>query len=99
MDSRVRWIWHFRGPRPFRPTRSLPFVGPMVIGALIGLALGAAVAWLVARARNAAETAALRAELTHERALAERTEQELTHRFDALAADALRKNNESFLEL
>jgi len=71
----------------------------MVIGALIGLALGAAVAWLVARARNAAETAALRAELTHERALAERTEQELTHRFDALAADALRKNNESFLEL
>jgi DNA recombination protein RmuC len=63
----------------------------MVIGALIGLVLGAAVAWIVARARGAAETAVLRAELA--------TEQELSHRFDALAADALRKNNESFLEL
>ena len=32
MDSRVRWIWHFRGPvRDCRPTPSLAFVGPMVI--------------------------------------------------------------------
>jgi DNA recombination protein RmuC len=70
----------------------------MVVGLLIGLLLGAAGAWLVARA----QTAALRVELQHERArTAEKTallEQNHAH-FDALAADALRKNNESFLEL
>jgi DNA recombination protein RmuC len=77
----------------------------MVVGLLIGLLLGAAGAWLVARA----QIAALRVELQHERvrtaekaALLEQTEQtegDLKARFDALAADALRKNNESFLEL
>jgi DNA recombination protein RmuC len=70
----------------------------MVVGLLIGLLLGAAGAWLVARA----QTAALRVELQHERArTAEKAallEQNHAH-FDALAADALRKNNESFLEL
>jgi DNA recombination protein RmuC len=79
----------------------------MVIGALlIGLALGAAIAWMLARARAGAETAALRTELGHERALTaekvdvlERVEREFADRFDALAADALRKNNQSFLEL
>jgi DNA recombination protein RmuC len=77
----------------------------MVVGLLIGLLLGAAGAWLVARA----QIAALRVELQHERArtaekaaLLDQTEQtdgDLKARFDALAADALRKNNESFLEL
>ncbi len=74
----------------------------MVVGLLIGLILGAGVVWLVMRARHAA----LGVELTHERerseeraTLLERTNAELTARFDALAADALRKNNESFLEL
>lgn len=74
----------------------------MVIGLLIGLALGAGVVWLVLRARQAA----LRVELAHERERSEeratqleRTNGEFTARFDALAADALRKNNESFLEL
>jgi DNA recombination protein RmuC len=79
----------------------------MAIGALIlGLALGAALAWVLARARAGAETAALRAELGHERALTaekvellERVERDFADRFDALAADALRKNNQSFLEL
>ena len=70
----------------------------MVVGLLIGLLLGAAGAWLFARA----QTAALRVELQHERArTAEKAallEQNHAH-FDALAADALRKNNESFLEL
>ncbi len=48
----------------------------------------------------------MRVELEHERArtaekvaLLEQTEQGFADRFDALAADALRKNNESFLEL
>jgi len=74
----------------------------MVVGLLIGLILGAGVVWLVMRARHAA----LGVELAHERerseeraTLLERTNAELTARFDALAADALRKNNESFLEL
>jgi DNA recombination protein RmuC len=71
----------------------------MVIASLlIGLLVGAAGAWLLARARGAAETAALRVELEHEQ---ERSAEQaaLGARFDALAADALRKNNESFLEL
>jgi DNA recombination protein RmuC len=75
----------------------------MVIAALlIGLLVGAGVAWAFARARGAAETAALRVALKHEQARAiekENAERELSTRFDALAADALRKNNESFLEL
>jgi DNA recombination protein RmuC len=74
----------------------------VIVGLLIGLIVGAAAAWLFARAQNGAETAALRVQLGHERARAveiEKGGQDLTARFDALAADALRKNNESFLEL
>jgi DNA recombination protein RmuC len=78
----------------------------VIAGLLIGLIVGAGAAWLFARAQNAAQTTALRVELEHEQArtaekvaLLEKTERDLTARFDALAADALRKNNESFLEL
>jgi DNA recombination protein RmuC len=78
----------------------------VIAGLLIGLLVGAGAAWLYTRAQGAAETAALRVELEHEQArtaekvaLLEKTERDLTARFDALAADALRKNNESFLEL
>ena len=78
----------------------------VIAGLLIGLVVGAGAAWLYARAQNGARTAALRVELEHEQArtaetvaLVEKTERDLTSRFDALAADALRKNNESFLEL
>jgi DNA recombination protein RmuC len=78
----------------------------LVVGLVLGLLLGAAGAWLWARGR----TAALEVELVHERsrteekvALLEQAKHEfsaqLGHTFDALAADALRKNNESFLEL
>ncbi len=70
----------------------------MVAGLLIGLLLGAAGAWLVLRAQRGA----LEVELGHERAraaLLEGAEDDQRARFDALAADALRKNNESFLEL
>jgi DNA recombination protein RmuC len=67
----------------------------VIAGLLIGLVVGAVSAWLVVRARFAAEAATLRAELEHERERAD----EFGVRFDALAADALRKNNESFLEL
>jgi DNA recombination protein RmuC len=74
----------------------------LLAGLILGLALGGLVAWLYARG----QTAALTVELEHERARAEekvallqKTEQDFTAKFDALAADALRKNNESFLEL
>ena len=78
----------------------------LVVGLILGLLLGAAGAWLWARGR----TTALEVDLSHERsraeekvALLEQAKEEfstqLGYRFDALAADALRKNNESFLEL
>ena len=74
----------------------------LVAGLVLGLLLGAAGAWLWARGG----TAALEVELVHERsrteekvALLEQAKEEFSARFDALAADALRKNNESFLEL
>jgi DNA recombination protein RmuC len=78
----------------------------LVVGLILGLLLGAAGAWLWARGR----TTALEVELVHERSRAEekvallaRAKDEfsaqLGYKFDALAADALRKNNESFLEL
>src|SRR5262245_52055687 len=74
----------------------------LLLGLLLGLALGGLLAWLYARGR----TTALEVELEHERARTEekvallaQAEQDFAVRFDALAADALRKNNESFLEL
>jgi DNA recombination protein RmuC len=77
-----------------------------VLVLLLGLALGSAAAWLLARARSAGETASLRLQLEHERArtvekvaLLDQAERGFADRFDVLAADALRKNSESFLEL
>ena len=78
----------------------------LILGLLLGAVFGAGIAWLWARG----QTAALAVELDHEReraaekvALLEGAKQEFSaqigSRFDALAADALRKNNESFLEL
>jgi DNA recombination protein RmuC len=54
----------------------------------IGLLLGAAVAWLVARRGSRAELQAV-----------EQAKEGLADAFKALAADALRGNNESFLQL
>src|SRR5690349_11327477 len=74
----------------------------LLAGLVLGLALGALVAWLYWRG----QAAAIGVALEHERsradekvALLQRTEQEFAEKFDALAADALRKNNETFLEL
>ena len=74
----------------------------MVQGLVIGLLVGAGVAFLLARPR----ISALRVDLEHEQGrtqqkveLLEKTERDLTARFEALAAAALRNNNESFLEL
>jgi DNA recombination protein RmuC len=74
----------------------------LLAGLLIGLALGGLLAWLYWRGQGAALSAQLELERsrTDEKvALLQRTEQEFAAKFDALAADALRKNNESFLEL
>jgi DNA recombination protein RmuC len=69
---------------------------------LAGAALGALVLWLVGRAR----TARLEATLEQERlsaadriATLERSEARLTDTFKALSGDALKNNNESFLQL
>ncbi|MBV8258258.1 MAG: DNA recombination protein RmuC [Actinobacteria bacterium] len=78
----------------------------VVIALFLGLLVGAVAAWLVARAQAGGDIAALRVELAHERgrtaekvAMLEQAERDFSDRFDALAADALRKNTESFLEL
>lgn len=72
----------------------------------IGLLLGAVIAWLAARSRFGSQVARLEIELEHERsageekvALLERAKTDFADTFKALAADALRGNNESFLQL
>jgi DNA recombination protein RmuC len=74
----------------------------LLAGLALGLALGAALAWLHARGR----TTRLQVELEHERArtgekmaLLEQAEQGFAARFEALAADALRKSNQTFVEI
>jgi DNA recombination protein RmuC len=64
----------------------------LVVGLTLGLLLGAAAALLFERSR-AEEKAAM---LEHAR---EEFSAQIGYKIDALAADALRKNNESFLEL
>jgi DNA recombination protein RmuC len=75
---------------------------PILLVALGALALGAAVAWLVARARVAALAVQLeerdRAAAARETLLAD-AEGALRESFEALAAQALRHNNQTFLEL
>jgi len=74
----------------------------LLLALVIGIAVGGLLAWLYWRGQSAA----LAVELEHERArgdekvaLLQKTEHDFASKFDALAADALRKNNESFLEL
>lgn len=76
-----------------------------VIGAAIGL-LGGLALWFHGRARTAAEAARLVAELDAERRTAaeklaalDRAGAQLREAFAALSAEALRQNNQSFLEL
>src|SRR5215210_5684934 len=78
----------------------------LILVLAISLALGALVASLAARSRLGAEVVRLQLELDHERsaaaekvALLERAKAEFADAFKALAAEALRGNNESFLQL
>src|SRR5688572_27360902 len=73
---------------------------------MLGLGVGAITAWLVARARFVARTAVLEAELSHERergaetaAVLQQARAELADHFKALSYDALKANNESFVDL
>jgi DNA recombination protein RmuC len=74
----------------------------VILGLLIGLAVGASAALLVARARTAAAISRLQADVALERGrleAAEHAAEQLENAFKALSADALRNNNEAFLQL
>ncbi|HEX5830706.1 MAG TPA: hypothetical protein VFY16_06980, partial [Gemmatimonadaceae bacterium] len=78
----------------------------VVLLLLLGAVLGAAIAWMVAALRHRAATAALAVRLEErERAAAERAagaahvEERLRETFEALSAEALRRNATSFLQL
>jgi DNA recombination protein RmuC len=77
----------------------------VIFGILIGLLVGGVAAWLVARSRAVAEAAPLQAEIARldaERRAAEERFRTLAgdeERLKALASEALRQNNSSFLEL
>src|SRR3954468_5418396 len=77
-----------------------------ILALLVGLAIGAAVAWRLTRAQNGASLTRLQVELEHERArfddkvqLLGRAEDALADSFKALSSEALRSNNTAFLEL
>ena len=79
----------------------------MWIAALtLGIAVGAAAAWLVARARGETDRARLEAQLHAERAsadqkleLVERTQRDWEERFRAVSSETLTRNQSRFLEL
>jgi DNA recombination protein RmuC len=84
----------------------MPDAGVLGIAAATGAAGGALLTWLIVRARAGAQRARLEATLAHERAAADEkiallTDVELRFRetFQALSGEALRQNNQSFLEL
>ncbi|MGA2621498.1 MAG: DNA recombination protein RmuC [Thermoguttaceae bacterium] len=77
-----------------------------IVFLLVGLALGGAAVWLAMRASLKADLARQAAMLDHERrqaeeklALLHEAQQRLADAFKALASDALRSNNQSFLDL
>src|SRR5688572_2812354 len=78
----------------------------VVVGLVAGVTLGALVTWLAVRARAQARIAGLEATLASERSASEakvallaQAETRLRDAFDALSGEALRRNNQSFLEL
>lgn len=74
----------------------------LLAAGVTGIALGALIAWLVSRARVAAlgaELAAERRSGTEKLAVLEGAHVKLREAFTALSADALKANNQQFLEL
>ncbi|MCC6929698.1 MAG: DNA recombination protein RmuC [Gemmatimonadaceae bacterium] len=86
---------------------------PLVMAAIVGCVMGAAIAWIVARGRGAGEaartageiarlTALLEAERRHageREALVRQSESQLKEAFRSLSSDALRENAEAFLQV
>jgi DNA recombination protein RmuC len=73
---------------------------------IVGLALGAAFAWIVGRARMGTDIARLESALDHERsagaekvAVLTEAREELSTQLRSMCAEALRGNNEQFIEL
>ncbi|HET6577550.1 MAG TPA: DNA recombination protein RmuC [Gemmatimonadales bacterium] len=77
-------------------------LGTFLLGTLAGIAAGALVAWLAARAgiaRLATQLDAERRATGEKLALLEQAETKLREAFASLSAEALHRNNQSFLEL
>jgi DNA recombination protein RmuC len=77
-----------------------------IVFLLIGLVVGAACGWAFARARGRAEAARLEAALEHERVSADQkvsvlvqAREELSTQLRSMCAEALRGNNEQFIQL
>src|SRR2546430_2514627 len=77
-----------------------------VVFLILGLLLGASLMWAVARARMGAKIASLQAELNHQRSIADEkvavlveAREELSTQLRAMCAEALRGNNEQFIQL
>jgi DNA recombination protein RmuC len=73
---------------------------------IIGLALGAGIAWFVARSRLGGELTRMRFELDHERAVADervavltQAREALSTQLQAMCAEALRGNSDQFMQL
>jgi DNA recombination protein RmuC len=77
-------------------------LGTFLLGTLAGIAAGALVAWLAARAgiaRLATQLEAERRATGEKLAVLEQAETKLREAFASLSAEALRRNNQSFLDL
>lgn len=73
---------------------------------ILGLALGASIAWFVARSRAGGELTRLELELDHERAVGDervaaltQAREALSNQLQAMCAEALRGNSEQFMQL
>jgi DNA recombination protein RmuC len=87
-------------------SRNLRLVTLIVLSSILLAVVLAAAAWLVARAQGEREVARLQAELVAERkssteklALLQDAEAKLREAFQSLSSEALRQNNQSFLDL
>lgn len=95
------------------PIMNATAIAPLLIGLLIGLALGVLVAWFLTRGREAALQADVRAAQEQARAREETfqaqlqaaqekasyLDEKLDERFRSISAEALAKNNQQFLDL
>lgn len=70
----------------------------IIIGIVVGAAFGGVVAWLVWRLRSTVAEVKLKTRLEDLQKAQDEARQQLSYTFKSLAAEALRNNNESFLQ-